>query len=122
MKGFNMNHINWTENVVDIIESRIDGCDDANLVDEIGLVSTYIEILRDENGYVGADVEKLVRQDASGGRLGATYYKDMRNVLRDCEMEDVEWLDDETICKTYREMLVSTVMHMWNLEYMEKYM
>jgi len=117
-----MNHINWTENVVDIIESRIDGCDDANLVDEIGLVSTYIEIIRDENGYVGTDVENLVRQDASGGRLGATYYKDMRNVLRDCEMEDVEWLDDETICKTYREMLVSTVMHMWNLEYMEKYM
>ena len=82
MKGIDMNHINWTENVVDIIERRIDGCDDANLVDEIGLVSTYIEIIRDEIGYPGADVEKLVMQDASGGSLGATYYKDMRNELK----------------------------------------
>ena len=117
-----MNHINWTENVIDIIESRIDGCDDEPLVDEIGLASTYIEIIRDEIGYPGANVEKLVRQDASGGRLGTIYYRDMRNELRDCEIEDVDRLDNKTIGKIYREMLVSTVIHMWNLERMKKYM
>jgi len=114
-----MNHINWTENVVDIIERRIDGCDDEDLVDEIGLVSTYINILCDEAGYPGAELEKLVRQDASGGRLGRIRYKDMRDELMECEVTGINWHDNECVCRVYREMLVSTIAHLYELELME---
>lgn len=114
-----MNHNTWIGHVVDVIVDRIDGCDDEDLVDEIGLVSTYINILCDEAGYPGAELEKLVRQDASGGRLGHIRYKDMRDELRECEVTDVNWLDNESVCRVYREMLVSTIAHLYELELME---